>query len=42
MVNPDPPELDMGFATEDGDLIGMDALGLLVEHVEAIVELAGQ
>ncbi|MCZ0732315.1 hypothetical protein [Mycolicibacterium iranicum] len=38
MSDPPPPELRTGFATEDGDLIGMEGLGDLIDHVAGILD----
>lgn len=38
MVDPDPPEMHVGFATEDGDHITFEDLGTLIDHVAGIVK----
>jgi hypothetical protein len=37
MADPPPPELHVGFATEDGDHITLPALGKLIDHVADIL-----
>ncbi|BBY76999.1 hypothetical protein MPRF_38980 [Mycolicibacterium parafortuitum] len=38
MSDPPPPQLRTGFATEDGDMIGMEGLGDLIDHVAGILD----
>ncbi len=38
MTEPTPPEIHVGFATEDGDHITIDGLAALIDHVAGIVE----
>lgn len=38
MTEPSPPEIHVGFATEDGDHITIDGLAALIDHVAGIVD----